>query len=133
MEDFPLIPPPNASRNVQESYEKWTGEQEGQTYILASLNNVLAKKHELIITAHEIMESLRGMFGQSPAQLRHDTLNFIFNSKMKEGLTTTLHATERVAYILIFAEKQGEEVETAAYILNYVPFKSVAITRLERT
>ncbi|XP_038885985.1 uncharacterized protein LOC120076290 [Benincasa hispida] len=53
-------------------------------YVLASLFEVLAKMHEPMLTAHEIMETLRGMFKQPSVQLKHDTLKFIFNARMEE-------------------------------------------------
>ncbi|XP_038876885.1 uncharacterized protein LOC120069247 [Benincasa hispida] len=86
MEECPPVLPPNAPRNVREAYERWTRENEkAQAYILASLNEVLAKNHEPMLTAREIMESLRGMLGQSSAQLRHDALNTKKWMKKKGG------------------------------------------------
>ncbi|XP_038888110.1 uncharacterized protein LOC120078011 [Benincasa hispida] len=57
------IPAPNAARNVREAYKHWTrANEKARAYILASLSHVFAKKHELIVLAHEIMESVQGMF-----------------------------------------------------------------------
>ncbi|XP_038895760.1 uncharacterized protein LOC120083926 [Benincasa hispida] len=61
---YPPVPGPTASRNVREAYKKWTkANNKSMVYILASLIEVLAKKHESMITAREIMESLHEMFG----------------------------------------------------------------------
>ncbi|XP_038888109.1 uncharacterized protein LOC120078009 [Benincasa hispida] len=80
MEDCPPIPAPNATQNVQEAYELWTRTNEkARVYILASLSEVLAKKHEPHAHISEIMESLRRMFELPSAQLRHVILKHISN------------------------------------------------------
>ena len=85
-EECPQIPAQNASRNVHDAYEKWMkANEKSKAYILASLFEVLAKKHETMVTAREIMDSLREMFEQPSSQLKHDALKFIFNAYVKEG------------------------------------------------
>ncbi|XP_038888121.1 uncharacterized protein LOC120078020 [Benincasa hispida] len=99
MEDCPPFPPPNAARNVREVYKKWTqANKKAQAYIFASLNDVLDKKHEPMIIAHKIMESLRGMFGQPSMQLRHDAMKFIFNSMMKKGTSIRQHVLNKMIH-----------------------------------
>ena len=48
------------------------GKQKGQSIYLASLSKVLAKKHEIMVTAREIMDSLQEMFGQPSSQIEHN-------------------------------------------------------------
>ena len=57
IEECPQIPAQNASRNVLDAYEKWMKTNEkARAYILANLSEVLAKKHETMVTAREIMD-----------------------------------------------------------------------------
>ncbi|XP_038885511.1 uncharacterized protein LOC120075867 [Benincasa hispida] len=116
MEDHPPIPAHNAPRNVQEAYEHLTrANEEARTYILASLNKVLAKKHEFILTAHEIMESLRGMFEQSSAQLMHDTLKHIFNARMQEGASVREHVLNMMVHFNV-AEMNGLSIHETSQV-----------------
>ncbi|XP_038882242.1 uncharacterized protein LOC120073466 [Benincasa hispida] len=69
--ECPLIPTSNANRIVRDAYDRWTKVNEkARVYILANISDVLAKKHESMSTSKEIMESLRGMFGQPSFSLR---------------------------------------------------------------
>ncbi|XP_038896331.1 uncharacterized protein LOC120084595 [Benincasa hispida] len=53
----------NASQNAQDADERWAkANEKARAYILANLYEVLAKMHESMVTANEIMEA---MFGQS--------------------------------------------------------------------
>ncbi|TYK06159.1 gag/pol protein [Cucumis melo var. makuwa] len=49
------------------------------------MSSVLAKKHESLATAKEIMDSLKGMFGQPEWSLRHEAIKYIYTKHMKEG------------------------------------------------
>ena len=81
-EECSQIPAQNASQNVRDA--KWMkANEKARAYILASLSEVLAKKHETMVTACEIMDSLQEMFGQFSSQIKHDTLKFIYNARMK--------------------------------------------------
>ena len=42
------------------------------------MTDVLAKKHESLGMAKEIMDSLRGMFGQQEWSLRHEAVKYIY-------------------------------------------------------
>ena len=64
-EECPLEPPSNASRNVRERYDSWIhSNNKARCYMLASMNDVLKKKHEDMETTYEIWESPQDMFGQ---------------------------------------------------------------------
>ena len=64
-EEFPSEPHANASHTVQERYDSWIhSNNKARCYMLASMNNVVRKKHEDMETAYEIWESLQAMFGQ---------------------------------------------------------------------
>ncbi|XP_038887210.1 uncharacterized protein LOC120077399 [Benincasa hispida] len=84
-----------------------------RAYILASLNDVLAKKREPMVTTCEIMKSLSRMFRQPFAQLKHDTLKFIFNSKMKEG--TFVHVLHMMVHFNV-AEMDGSRIDVVSQV-----------------
>ncbi|XP_022156751.1 uncharacterized protein LOC111023591 [Momordica charantia] len=84
-EKCPQAPTSNAARASQDAYDRWIkANDKAKIYILATISNVLAKKHKSMVTAREIMDSLQDMFGQPSIQARHDALKFIYNSRMKE-------------------------------------------------
>ena len=81
MEECPPVPASNASQIVRNAYDRWTKANERpRVYILASLFDVLAKKHEAIVIARMIIESLQEIFGQPSIQIRNKTLKFIYNA-----------------------------------------------------
>ncbi|XP_022158653.1 uncharacterized protein LOC111025112 [Momordica charantia] len=65
IEECLQVSPPNAARVNRDVYDRWTKvNDEVKVYILASMSDVLAKKHENMVTTREIMDSLQDMFGQ---------------------------------------------------------------------
>ena len=63
LEECPPNSGSNANRTVQDAYDRWTrANDKARVYILASISDVLAMKHDVMGTVKEIMESLKGMF-----------------------------------------------------------------------
>ena len=59
MEECPTVSARNASQTIRDAYDHRTkANKKVWVYILASLSNVLAKKHEAMVIAQMIMESL---------------------------------------------------------------------------
>ncbi|XP_038896500.1 uncharacterized protein LOC120084752 [Benincasa hispida] len=105
-------------------YECWTQMNEkARAYILASLNDVLDKKHEPMINTREITESLWGMFGQPSAQLRHDALKFIFSFKMKEGTFVRDHVLNMMVHFNVIKINGSsiDEANQVSIILESLP------------
>ena len=76
----------NANRTSRKAYDRWVKANEKvYVYILASMTDVLAKKHESLITAKEIMDALKAMFGQPEWSLRHEAIKYIYTKRMKKG------------------------------------------------
>ncbi|XP_038891704.1 uncharacterized protein LOC120081101 [Benincasa hispida] len=70
VEECPQLLVVGVSQNVQNAYERWVKAiKKAPVYILASLSEVLAKKHKIMVAARQIMDSLKEMFGQPPIQL----------------------------------------------------------------
>ncbi|XP_022154928.1 uncharacterized protein LOC111022074 [Momordica charantia] len=76
----------DATKVVRDAYERRIkANSKARVYILANISDILAKKHETMITALEIMDSLYDMFGKLFSQVMHEALKFISNLRMKEG------------------------------------------------
>ncbi|KAA0056449.1 gag/pol protein [Cucumis melo var. makuwa] len=92
VEKCPQVPIANATRTVREAHECRSRQMKNPSaYILPSLSEVLTKKHESMLTAREIMDSLQEMFRQTFYQIKHDTLKYIYNTRMNEGSPVREH------------------------------------------
>ncbi|KAA0062741.1 gag/pol protein [Cucumis melo var. makuwa] len=57
-EECPQTPASNVNRASREAYDGWIkANEKARVYILASMSDVLAKKHESLAMAKEIMDS----------------------------------------------------------------------------
>ncbi|KAA0058340.1 gag/pol protein [Cucumis melo var. makuwa] len=84
------------------------------------MSDVLAKKHESLATAKEIMDSLKGMFGQPEWSLRHKAIKNIYTKRMKEGISVREHVVDMMMHFNI-AEVNGgaiDEANQVTFILN---------------
>ena len=59
--------------------------------MLASMNDVLRKKHEDMETAYEIWESLQALFVQQFDQCLHEATRSYMKAKMKKGVSVRDH------------------------------------------
>ncbi|KAA0032692.1 gag/pol protein [Cucumis melo var. makuwa] len=90
IEEFPHFPTQNESQSVRDAYDRWTNANDKvRLYILASMPNILSKKHVIMETS-------------SFKQLKEDEMTL-----------------------------KGYAVESAVYILNNVPSKSLSETHFE--
>ncbi|KAA0066715.1 gag/pol protein [Cucumis melo var. makuwa] len=76
------------------------------------MSDVLTKKHESLATTKEIMDSLKGMFGQPKWSLRHKTIKYIYTKRMKEGTSVRQHALDVMMHFNI-AEVNGGAIDEA--------------------
>ncbi|KAA0059557.1 DNA-binding protein HEXBP-like [Cucumis melo var. makuwa] len=73
MEECPPFPTKYASQSVRDAYDRWTkANDKARLHILASMSDILSKKHEILVTARQIMDSLREMFGQPSIQIKQE-------------------------------------------------------------
>jgi len=135
VEECPQVPAANATRTVREPYERWAkANEKARAYILASLSEVLAKKHESMLTAREIMDSLQEMFGQASYQIKHDALKYIYNARMNEGASVREHVLNMMVHFNV-AEMNGaviDEASQVSFILeslleSFLQFRSNAV------
>ncbi|XP_038889320.1 uncharacterized protein LOC120079230 [Benincasa hispida] len=94
-EECPSVFARNVSQALKDAYDHWTkASDKARVYILASLSNVLAKKHEAMMSTHQIIESLQEMFGQPSIQIWHKALKYIYNARMKESQSVREHVLD---------------------------------------
>ncbi|TYK14939.1 gag/pol protein [Cucumis melo var. makuwa] len=97
------------------------------------MSDVLAKKHESLATAKEIMDSLKGMFGQPEWSLRHETIKYIYTKCMKEGTSVRKHVLDMIMHFNIAVVNGGaiDEANQVSFILeslpkSFIPFQTNA-------
>ncbi|TYK23167.1 gag/pol protein [Cucumis melo var. makuwa] len=88
-EECSQTPTFNANQTSWKAYDQWVKSNEKvRVYIdLANMLNVPEKKHESLVTAKEIMDSLSAMFGQPKWSLRHEVIKYIYTKCIKEGIS----------------------------------------------
>ncbi|KAA0032130.1 gag/pol protein [Cucumis melo var. makuwa] len=105
------------------------------------MSDVLAKKHESLAMAKEIMDSLREMFGQPSWSLRHEAIKYIYTKQMKEGTSVREHVVDMIVHFNI-AKVNGSPINEAnqvSFILkslskSFVPFQTnVSLSKIEFT
>ncbi|TYK01661.1 gag/pol protein [Cucumis melo var. makuwa] len=87
------------------------------------MSDVLAKKHESLATAKEIMDSLKGTFRQPEWSVRHEEIINIYTKRMKEGTSVREHVLDMMMHFNI-AEVNGgaiDEVNQVSLILESLP------------
>ncbi|XP_038902404.1 uncharacterized protein LOC120089043 [Benincasa hispida] len=98
------------------------GKRKTPGHILASISDVLNKKHEVMPTASEIMASLQEMFGQLLSSVRHETINYVYVTRMKDGTNVREHVLDMMLHFNI-AESHGamiDETSQVSVILEYL-------------
>ncbi|XP_038876742.1 uncharacterized protein LOC120069128 [Benincasa hispida] len=106
-EECPPVPSSTITRNVRDVYNRWVRENEkAQAYILASISDVLNKKHKVMPTAREIMTSLQKMFGQPSSSVTHEAIKYIYVTCMKHGTNVREHVLDVMVHFNV-AEAHG--------------------------
>ncbi|TYK11957.1 DNA-binding protein HEXBP-like [Cucumis melo var. makuwa] len=73
MEECPPFPTKYASQTIRDAHDRWTkANDKAHLHTLASMSNILSKKHETMVTARQIMDSLRDIFGQPSIQIKQE-------------------------------------------------------------
>ncbi|KAA0064149.1 gag/pol protein [Cucumis melo var. makuwa] len=133
-EECPQTPASNVNRTSRKAYDRWIKANEKvRVYILASMSDVLAKKHESLATTKERMDSLKGMFGQQEWSLRHEAFKYIYTKRMKEGTSVREHVLDMMMHFNIVDVNGGtiNEANQVSFILeslpkSFIPFQTNA-------
>ncbi|XP_022157975.1 uncharacterized protein LOC111024573 [Momordica charantia] len=118
---------PNAARASRDAYERWIkANDKVKVYTLASISDVLVKKHESMVTVREIMDLFRYVFGQLSIQTRHDALKFIYNSCMNEETSVREHVLNLMVHFNV-AEVNGVVIDEGSQVtLSWNLFRRVS-------
>ncbi|TYK02506.1 gag/pol protein [Cucumis melo var. makuwa] len=84
------------------------------------MSDILSKKHEIMVTARQIMDSLREMFGQPSIKIKQEAIKYVYNARMKEGQSVKKHVLDMLINFNI-AEMNGvvfDEKSQVSYILK---------------
>ena len=118
------VPAQNANRTVRDVHDRWTkANEKAKVYILASISDILSKKHEKMVTAKEIMDSLQALFGQPSSSAMHDAIKYVYNCRMKEGTNVREHVLDMMVHFNI-AEVNGavmNEKSQVGFIMESLP------------
>ncbi|KAA0063188.1 gag/pol protein [Cucumis melo var. makuwa] len=91
-----------------EAYDHWVkANEKARVYILANISDVLAKKHESLAMAREIMDSLREMFVQPSWSLKHEAIKYIYTKRMKEETSVREHVLDMMMHFNIAEVNDG--------------------------
>ncbi|KAA0051181.1 gag/pol protein [Cucumis melo var. makuwa] len=139
-EECPQTLASNTNRASRETYDRWIKENEKtHVYILSSMSDVLTKKHESLATAKEIMDSLKGMFGQPEWSLRHEAIKYIYTKRMKEWTSVREHVLDMMMHFNIVEVNGGaiDEANQVSFILeflskSFIPFQiNASLNKIE--
>ena len=75
-------------------------------------------KHDVMGTAKEIMESLKGMFGQLSFSLRHEAIKYIYNCRTKEWTTVREHVLDMMVHFNVVEENEVVIDEKSKSVLS---------------
>ncbi|XP_038902471.1 uncharacterized protein LOC120089124 [Benincasa hispida] len=101
----------NNDRNVWDIYDQWVrANEKARAYILASISDVLNKKHEVMPTAREIMALLQEMFGKPSSSIRHEAIKYVDSTRMKDWSNIREHVLDMMVHFNI-AEAHGAMID----------------------
>ncbi|KAA0040193.1 gag/pol protein [Cucumis melo var. makuwa] len=132
MEDCPPFPSQNASQSVKDAYDCWTKTNDkARLYILVSMFDILSKKHEIMVTARQIMDSIREMFGQPSIQIKQEAIKYVYNVCMKEDQSVREHVLDMIVNFniaemnrVVFDEKSQVSYILKSLSKSFLQFRS---------
>ena len=87
------------------------------------MSDILSKKHEIIVTTHQIMDSLREMFVQPFIQIKQETVKYVYNACMKDGQSVGEYVLDMIVHFNV-VEMNGavfHEKSLVSFILKSLP------------
>ncbi|XP_038882260.1 uncharacterized protein LOC120073488 [Benincasa hispida] len=113
-EECPPVPSSTTTQNVRDVYDRWVrANEKAWVYILASISDVLNKKHEVMLTAREIMASLQEMFGQPSSSVRHEAIKYVYVTHMKDGINVREHVLDMIVHFNVAEAHEAMIDETS--------------------
>ena len=99
-EECPLKPNDQSSDEDKLAYQKWCKADEmARCYIMASMSNVLQHQHQAMLSAFEILENLKQMFGDQGRSAKQTAMRTLMNTKMVEGTLVRDHVLKMIGLL----------------------------------
>lgn len=99
-EECTLKPDNESSDDEKLAYQKWQkADQMARCYIMASMSNVLQHQHQNMLSAFEILESLKQMFGDQGRAAKQTAMRALMNTKMTEGTPVRDHVLKMMSLL----------------------------------
>ncbi|TYK00843.1 gag/pol protein [Cucumis melo var. makuwa] len=118
MEECPPFPTQNASESIRDAYNRRTkANDKACLYILASMSDILSKKHEIMVTARQIMDSHKELFRQPSIQIKQEAIKYVYNAHMKEGQSVREHCLDMIVNFNV-AEMNGAVIDEKSQSLK---------------
>ncbi|KAL5555504.1 hypothetical protein UlMin_037740 [Ulmus minor] len=101
-------------------------------YMMASMNSVLQKQHEVYHNARKIMQNVEDMFGGQFVLVRQAAVLNLMNCKYKPGTTIKDHMITMIGY-LAEAQSHGSEIDADTQMKmifeslskEFIPFRTI--------
>ncbi|XP_038874884.1 uncharacterized protein LOC120067387 [Benincasa hispida] len=111
-----LVPSSTATQNVRDVYDTWVkANEKSRAYILASVSNVLNKKHEVMPTTRKIMASLQEIFEQPLSSIRHEAIKYVYVTHMKDGTNVREYVLDMMVHFNI-VEAHGAMIDETCQV-----------------
>ena len=115
-EECPLKPNDQSSDEDKLAYQKWRKADEmARCYIMASMSNVLQHQHQAMLSAFEILENLKQMFGDQGRSAKQTAMRTLMNTKMVEGTPVRDHVLKMIG-LLNELEVLGAEIDNDSQV-----------------
>ncbi|KAH0723491.1 hypothetical protein KY285_006037 [Solanum tuberosum] len=115
-EECPLKPNEQSSDEDKLAYQKWRKADEmARCYIMASMSNVLQHQHQAMLSAFEILENLKQMFGDQGRSAKQTAMRTLMNTKMVEGTPVRDHVLKMIG-LLNELEVLGAEIDNDSQV-----------------
>ena len=76
-----------------------------------------------MVTARQIKDSLREMFGQPSIQIKQEAIKYVYNARMKKGQSVREHVLDIIVNFNVaeMNEEIFDEKSQVSYILKFLP------------
>ena len=92
--------PADATEEEIKAYDKWVKADEmARCYILASMANVLQHQHQSMVSAYDMLESLKEMFGEQNRAAKQTAMKTLLTTRMVEGSSVREHILKMISLL----------------------------------
>ena len=90
----------DATDEQRDAFNKWhEADEMAKCYIMASMNNVLQKQYQGLVTTKDMMLHLKEMFREQSRSARQTAMKNLMSTKMVEGTPVREHVLKMISFI----------------------------------